>query len=122
MPSEERITVNGGPLEEPYVREGVADGTHRPYEVTVPPGRLFLLGDNRVNARDSRSFPEDHGGTVPAGAVQARVLDGRTPLVVSVVAMVAGLVPALTGLGFGIAALVARRRVVPSAPPWAVRV
>jgi signal peptidase I len=108
--SEERITVNGKPLEEPYVREGVTDGTHRPYEVTVPPGRLFLLGDNRGNARDSRFFPEDHGGTLPAGAVRARVLDDRTPLVVSVVAAAAGLVLALTGLGFGIAALVARRR------------
>ncbi|MGW7262134.1 signal peptidase I [Streptomyces sp. NPDC054842] len=119
----ERITVNGKPLEEPYVREGIADGTHRPYEVTVPPGRLFLLGDHRLNSRDSRFFPEDHEGTVPVGAVRARVLEDRTPLVVTVVAAVAGLVLALTGLGLGIAALATRRRrMVPPAPPWAVRV
>ncbi|MFF8906817.1 S26 family signal peptidase [Streptomyces olivaceoviridis] len=41
--SEERVTVNGEPVSEPYVYEGDADGVHRPYAVKVPQGRLFLM-------------------------------------------------------------------------------
>ncbi|GHI07232.1 signal peptidase I [Streptomyces cellostaticus] len=61
--SRERVTVNGQPAGEPYVSGGDADGVHRPYDVKVPQGRLFLLGDRRVDSMDSRFFPADHGGT-----------------------------------------------------------
>ncbi|MFF7095033.1 S26 family signal peptidase [Streptomyces rubradiris] len=44
----------------------------------MPEGRLFLLGDRRSDARDSRFFASDHGGTVPVDAVRGRVTDGRT--------------------------------------------
>ncbi|MGW9023461.1 signal peptidase I [Streptomyces sp. NPDC055722] len=118
---QERITVDGWPLEEPYVKDGVADGMHRPYEVTVPDGRLFLLGDHRVNARDSRFFTSDHGGTVPATAVQGRVIDNYTVPVLLGVAALLGLLLALAGLGFGIAAWAVRRRVTPPLPPWPVQ-
>lgn len=46
------VTVNGQPLSEPYL----AAGPGEPFpESTVPPGRLFLAGDNRDLAIDSRS-------------------------------------------------------------------
>ncbi|MFE7173853.1 signal peptidase I [Streptomyces sp. NPDC057616] len=120
---DERLLVNGKPLDEPYVWDGIADGMHRPYDVKVPRGRLFMLGDHRTNSRDSRFFADDHGGTVPVSAVEGRVTDGYTGLKLLGLAAVAGLLLALTGLGLGIAAVAVRKRVVvPPPPPWAVQV
>lgn len=122
--ADERITVNGKPLDESYVQEGIADGMHRPYDVKVPEGRLFLLGDHRLNSRDSRFFSSDHGGTVPVGAVRGRVTDERAVPIALVVTGMLGVPVLLAGVGFGIAAFVVRRRsrAVPPMPPWAVQV
>jgi signal peptidase I len=114
----ERITVDGKPLSESYVKDGVADGMHRPYDVTVPEGRLFLLGDYRVNSRDSRFFAGDHGGTVPVGAVMGRVTDSSVmPLLLGGAALL-GLLLALAGIGFGIAARNVRRRPAAQLTLW----
>ena len=120
---DERVTLNGKPVTESYVKDGIADGMGRPYEVTVPRGRLFLLGDHRVNSMDSRFFASDgHAGTVAAGDVQGRVVDGFGGALVWLLAALLGLVLALGGLGFGIAAVAVRRRAVTPMPPWPVRV
>ncbi|MFD7839861.1 signal peptidase I [Streptomyces sp. NPDC059761] len=77
-----RLTLNGKELDEPYLKralpEGVAEGAEpasdTPFEVTVPEGNLFLLGDQRSASLDSRSHLQEAGqGTVPRSAVQARV-------------------------------------------------
>ncbi|MFJ2192330.1 signal peptidase I [Kitasatospora sp. NPDC087861] len=65
------LTVDGKPVEEPYLAAQGPQGT--PFSVTVPPGRLFLLGDNRLGSLDSRTHLEVDSGTVPADAVEARV-------------------------------------------------
>ena len=48
-----RVYVNGAKLDEPYVQD--ADGRSLP-EITVPPSFVYVLGDNRANSEDSRSF------------------------------------------------------------------
>jgi signal peptidase I len=48
-----RLFRNGAPLAEPYVQEGsTTDCT----PVTVPDGKLYVMGDNRNNSQDSRVF------------------------------------------------------------------
>ncbi|MFE9171516.1 signal peptidase I [Streptomyces kebangsaanensis] len=115
-----RVTVNGQPFEEPYVKDGDADGMHRAYDVKVPRGRLFLLGDHRANSMDSRFFASDHDGTVSVSAVQGRVVASRTELALLGGGVLVAAVTVLVGLGLGVASLVARpRRTV---PPWPTRV
>ncbi|WAZ22148.1 signal peptidase I [Streptomyces cinnabarinus] len=114
----ESITVNGERLSESYVKDGIADGLHRPYDVTVPEGRIFLLGDHRQNARDSRAFPEDRAGTVPVDAVRGRVIDSFVGPVLLGVATLLGLLIALFGLILGIGTRVMRRRPAEQTALW----
>ncbi|MFF1906692.1 signal peptidase I [Kitasatospora sp. NPDC058218] len=68
---DQRLTVNGKPVDEPYLAAQGPQGSA--FSVEVPPGRLFLLGDNRQGSLDSRLHLEIDGGTIPVTEVEARV-------------------------------------------------
>src|SRR3954451_13671202 len=69
-----RVTVNGVPLDEKsYIAEG-AKPSERKFSVTVPKGRLWVMGDNRGNSEDSRFHQDLPGrGTVPDSDVVGKV-------------------------------------------------
>ncbi|MGW7051700.1 signal peptidase I [Streptomyces sp. NPDC054887] len=114
------VRLNGSPLDEPYVRDGLAGVAGAAFDVTVPEGRMFVLGDNRGNSLDSRFFLSERSGTVAVSSVRGRVLDDWTVPVVLFAAGMAGVLLFLTGGGLGAAALVVRRRGVATvpAPVW----
>lgn len=51
-----KVYVDGQPLAEPYVHGLPSEPGDLQTPITVPPGQVFLMGDNRTNSRDSRWF------------------------------------------------------------------
>jgi signal peptidase I len=61
------LLVDGREVPEPYVDAATIDGVYFG-PVTVPPGTVFVMGDDREFSVDSRSF-----GPVPQDRVDGRV-------------------------------------------------
>ena len=75
-----RLLVNGVPLAEPYVAAGDAPSELR-FDVEVPAGRLWLMGDHRSDSADSRAhLGSPGGGTVALDDVVGRVVVVTWPL------------------------------------------
>ncbi|HXT91329.1 MAG TPA: signal peptidase I [Trebonia sp.] len=68
-----QVTVNGVPLSESsYVYPGDAPSNMQ-FDITVPAGRLWVMGDNRGDSDDSRYRSNDPGqGTIPENEVVGR--------------------------------------------------
>jgi len=78
----EKLTVNGAPLTEPYLFPGDAPSLQT-FDITVPAGRVWVMGDHRSNSADSR--PHDAGsggakGTVPESRIVGRAITVVWPL------------------------------------------
>ncbi|MEG3629027.1 signal peptidase I [Streptomyces poriticola] len=74
-----RVTVNGVPLDEDYLYPG-DDPSKDAFDVTVPEGRLWVMGDHRSNSADSRSHQETDFGTVSEDEVVGRAMLIAWPL------------------------------------------
>jgi signal peptidase I len=73
-----QMEANGVPLSEPYVRKDAgeaASGT--PFDVTVPAGKLWVMGDNRYESADSRA----HQGLPSKGFVPEKDVVGRAVVI-----------------------------------------
>jgi len=79
--SKKRLTINGKPLDESsYVFPGdFASGEK--FDITVPVGKLWLMGDHRSASADSRSHMEEPGGGfIPVDAVVGTAVVRYWPL------------------------------------------
>ncbi|GAA3224957.1 signal peptidase I [Oerskovia jenensis] len=75
-----RVSVNGVPIDETYIKPGSAP-SEIPFDVTVPEGYLFVLGDNRQNSGDSRYNTDKKGkGFVPMDNVVGTAVAKVWPL------------------------------------------
>ena len=60
---EGRVVIDGAELEESYLQPDIAPGPAIERQV-IPPGHIFVMGDNRSNSKDSRSFGPIHQSLV----------------------------------------------------------
>ncbi|MDX3091140.1 MULTISPECIES: signal peptidase I [Streptomyces] len=139
-----KLTVNGKKIDEPYLPAGQAAESKKIPTLTVPKGRLFLLGDERSGSLDSTAHLTEAGsGTVPRSAVDSRVdavawpmngmltrptgfetlgpLSSPGPLRLILAAIVAGVVLILGGAAYGpLAKRLGRSRTVSRREPAGV--
>ena len=72
-----QLSVNGSPLDEPYIKipPGETDAASLHFNVTVPKGDLWVMGDNRWNSQDSSRNQNLPGkGFVPEKDVVGRAI------------------------------------------------
>jgi signal peptidase I len=70
-----RLTINGAPVKEPYLKAGNA-ASEQDFSITVPPGRVWVMGDHRSDSSDSRFHdgPKQNGSS---GSVDESLIVGR---------------------------------------------
>ena len=68
-----QIMLNGVALVEPYVKPGSRTDQVK-FDITVPAGRVFVMGDNRADSSDSRFHLDVDKGTIPQANVVGRVV------------------------------------------------
>ena len=74
--AEGRITVNGEPLDEPYLFPG-ANPSDTPFDVTVPEGKIWVMGDHRNASADSRANTDKPGG----GFIDVDEVEGKAAVI-----------------------------------------
>ncbi|MDR2538516.1 MAG: signal peptidase I [Bifidobacteriaceae bacterium] len=68
------IEVNGVAVDEPYIFEGQTP-SEVPFDVEVPKGMIWVMGDNRGNSKDSRFHADaEYKGFVPVDDVVGDVV------------------------------------------------
>jgi len=68
-----QIVLNDVALVEPYVKPGSSTDQVK-FDIVVPEGRVFVMGDNRADSSDSRFHLDVEKGTIPTANVVGRVV------------------------------------------------
>ena len=74
------LTINGKPANEPYIFAGNKP-SELEFNVTVPKGKVWVMGDHRGASADSRYHQDDvNNGMVPISKITGRVFGIIWPL------------------------------------------
>ena len=74
-----QLTVNGAALTEPYLFPGDSP-SQESFNIIVPAGKVWVMGDHRSDSADSRSHDESSGGA--KGSVPESLIVGRAVVLV----------------------------------------
>jgi signal peptidase I len=71
---DEVLTINGKPTNEPYIFSGNTP-SDTDFNITVPEGKVWVMGDHRGASADSRFHQDDvNNGMVPVEKITGRVV------------------------------------------------
>ena len=77
---DEVLTINGKPTNEPYIFSGNTP-SDTDFNITVPEGKVWVMGDHRGASGDSRVHQDDvNNGMVPVEKITGRVVATIWPL------------------------------------------
>ena len=74
-----QLTVNGTPLAENYINAAEAPVV-REFDVVVPAGKVWVMGDNRNHSADSRAHVDSAGGFVDVADIEGKAAVIAWPL------------------------------------------
>ncbi|MFD6564910.1 signal peptidase I [Micromonospora profundi] len=77
---QERLVINGKPLDEPYIfsMDGVRDKpADQEFDITVPKGRLWVMGDHRSASGDSLEHWQQSGQDIMEATIPEDDVVGR---------------------------------------------
>jgi len=74
-----RLTVNGKALDEKYINSAEVPQV-RTFDVVVPAGKVWVMGDNRNHSADSRAHMETDGGFIDMADIEGQAAVIAWPL------------------------------------------
>ncbi|MDF9749163.1 signal peptidase I [Arthrobacter sp. ES3-54] len=74
-----QLTVNGTPLNEKYINSAEIPQV-RDFDVVVPAGKVWVMGDNRNHSADSRAHMDTNGGFVNEADIEGKAAVIAWPL------------------------------------------
>lgn len=74
-----KLTINGAPVDESYVNAAEIPEI-RNFDVVVPEGKVWVMGDNRNHSADSRAHMEANGGFVNLADIEGKAAVIAWPL------------------------------------------
>ena len=66
-----RVSINGTPVDETYVNPAEVPQPN-PFDIIVPEGKVWVMGDNRNHSADSRAHQEVNGGFINIEDVEGK--------------------------------------------------